>query len=255
MTKRMLVLSLCLLLLQSHFATAQWSVFDEPAALQRATLWIEEAAQWAESISRQVEQIEATYNVILQQVKQYETMVQNLQRIPEGLNFVEVVSTWGSQLARLFGSTTMIGYNLDQVMAQFTALYEDVGTLSTPADVFTLRQRLLSGRMEASAMTVSVTSLQGNLSELYGRICALLGGSITVAGNLDIQQIQAQQNGLMQQQLQAIAAMQATHARNTAQGQAEQAVLERVQLQAIQGAMGSAAPLGEPQGTLPRFHW
>jgi P-type conjugative transfer protein TrbJ len=256
MMRRILTVSFVMLLLTSQPSWAQWAVEDAAALAQRTGIWLAEEAKWIESIAEQVREVEATYNVIIQQVKQYETMVQNLQRIPEGLNFVEVVSTWGTQLSRLFSSATMIGYHIDQVMTQFTELYENLGTLGTPADVIALRQRLLSGRMEASAMTVSVTSLQGNLSELYGRICALLGGSITVAGNLDIQQIQAQQNGLMQQQLQAIAAMHATHARNTAQAQAEQVTIERLQLQAIQGAMRDDTPTTfTPQGKLPRVGW
>jgi hypothetical protein len=73
---------------------------------------------------------------------------------------------------------------------------------------------------------------------------------------VNIQQIQAMQNGLIQHTLESMATMQATHARNTAQYQAEQAALERLQLQAIQGAMGSATPPPfTPQGAFHRFSW
>jgi hypothetical protein len=253
--KRGSILVLVLLLGGAGVTSAQWAVEDLGAVAQRAALWIEEALQWAESLSRQAQEIEATYNIIVQQVRHYELMLRDFQRIPDVLNFVEIVTTWGGQLAGLFNQATMMGYNLSNVRAQFTALYENLGTLSTPAEVFTLRERLLSGRMEASQMTVQVTAIQGNLSELYGRICALLAGSITAAGNLEIQQIQAQQNGLLHQQMQAITAIQATHARNTAQHEAEEASMERLRLMATQGAMRDDTPAFTPQGKLPVMRW
>jgi P-type conjugative transfer protein TrbJ len=248
-------LALVLLLGVTPAAQAQWSVIDEAAGLQRTLIWAEEAVQWAESLANQVKEIEATYNVIYRQIEQYETMIRNLQRLPEGLNFTEVVNQWASTLAGLLGNANIVSYDLNVVLSQFDALYRNVGSLQAGRDVLAVRQRLLTGRMQASQITVQVTAIQGNLVDLYSRICALLSGSFLAQGNLDIQQVQAQQNGLIQHTLQTMATMQATHARNTAQYYAEQATLEQLQLQAIQGAMGSAAPLGEPQGALPKFHW
>jgi hypothetical protein len=127
--------------------------------------------------------------------------------------------------------------------------------MGTAQDVFTLRTRLLSARTEASAMTVQVTAIQSQMTEMYSRMCALLQGAYTAEGALNIEQVQAMQLGIIQHTQEAQAVIQATHARNTAQAQAEQAAIERLQLQAIDGAMGSAAPLGEPQGKLPNFRW
>jgi hypothetical protein len=193
--------------------------------------------------------------VIVNQIKQYETMVQNLQRIPEGVNILQVVAQWGNQITGLLGTARIITYNLDNVMTQFTALYQDLGVLQTSADIVSVRNRLLSGRMEASQTTVQVTAIQANLTDLYSRMCALLDAAYTAHGNLDIQQIQAMQLGLVQHTLESSAAMQATHARNTAQYHAEQVAIERMQLQALQGAHGSIPEFTTPQGKLPRFHW
>lgn len=255
MRTRLCALSLCLVLTWHTGAAAQWAVHDAPAFARDAAQWVEEAAQWAHSIASEVKQVEAQYNIIIRQIEQTETMIRNLQRIPEGLNFLEVITVMGNKVTALLNGATIMSYDVERVVGQFDSLYQQVGVLSNPQEVLAWRQRLLNGRMEASQVTVQVTAIKAQLTELYTRICALLSGSWTAQGNLDIQQIQAQQNGFIQHTLETIAAMQAAHARNTAQYQAEQAALERVQLQAIQGAMGSAAPLGTPQGTLPRFHW
>jgi hypothetical protein len=105
-------------------------------------------------------------------------------------------------------------------------------------------------------MTVQVTAIKANLTELYSRMCALLDGAYISQGNLDINQVQAMQLGLIQHTLESQATMQAAQARNTAQSQAEDAALERVRLQAIESAMRDATPATfTPHGHLPRVGW
>jgi conjugal transfer/entry exclusion protein len=232
-------------------AQAQWAVVDVAAIAQS----LENTVQTAAVVANTAQSVQNEYNIIVQQIEQYKTMVKNLQRLPEGLNVLDAVRGWSNQITGLLGNANIISYNLDQVGAQFDRLYQQIGTLQNPADVLALRQRLLGARLEASQMTVQVTAIKANLTELYSRMCALLDGAYTSQGNLDIQQVQAMQLGLIQHTMESQATMQAAQARNTAQYQAEQVTIERIQIQSIQGAMGAAAPLGEPQGKLPRFHW
>ena len=79
------MLSLGLLLVWTAAAPAQWAVHDGISFARDAAQWVEEAAQWASSLAHQAQEIENTYNIIVYQIKQYETMIQNLQRIPDGL--------------------------------------------------------------------------------------------------------------------------------------------------------------------------
>jgi hypothetical protein len=252
---RILVISLCVLVLSAPYASAQWIVEDPAAIAQRAAIWAQEAAQWIESIANQAREIQATYNVIRQQILLFNQIAQDFQRLPDALNFTTDLLAFAGQVTGLLDSASMVGYDLDRVIGQFDSLYQQLGILQTHGDVFTLRHRLLAGRMEASAMTVKMTAIKTNLVELYTRICSLLSGSVIAHGNLDSAQIAAQQAGLMQHTLETMAAMQATHARNTAQGQAEQAVIERLQLQAIEGAMRDTTPEFTPQGHLPVVRW
>lgn len=246
---------LVLLLLAQRPAEGQIPVTDGAAAGQRLAIWIEEEFKWAQSLANQVKEIEATYNVIVQQVKQYETMVQNLKRLPEGWDLIQAITGWSTQLAGLLSTARMLGYNLSTVQGQFGTLYLQVGALGTAGDVLVLRHKLLDGRMEAAQMAATITAQQETLGQLATRMCSLLNAAETANGNLDMLQINALQNGLLQQTLEAQLAVQATHARQDAQQQAEDGALERVRMQAIQGAMGNAEPLGEPQGALPKFHW
>ena len=236
-------------------ARAQWAVEDAAALAQRTGIWIQEAAQWGQSLKNQVDSITNEYNIILQQIAQYETMVKNLQRIPQGLNFFDIIQYYGNQVNGLLGNANMLSFNLDQSVRQFDSLYNQVAPLTSAEGVLALRTKLLNGRMEASGMSVQVTSIKQNLMDLYTRICALLTGSTQAQGNLDHQQVIAQQNGLMQQTMATMATMQAVNARLFAQGVAENVALERLSLEAIQGAMGSAADYDPVNGKLPKMSW
>lgn len=249
--RRILMSSLLSVLIVAPVAQAQWAVIDVAGIAQA----LETTVQTAAVVANTAKEVEAQYNIILNQVKQVEWMIQQAQRIPEGLNLLDTVTLWSNQLTGLLGNANIVSYNIDTVMGQFNHLYAELGTLTNADDVLALRQRLLAGRMEASQMTVQVTAIKQHLTELYTRICALLSGSWTAHGALDSAQIAHQQNGLMQYTLETIATMQAAHARNTAQYQAEQAAIERLQLQAIEGAMRDDTPAFTPQGKLPRFAW
>jgi hypothetical protein len=110
--QRALVLSLCLVLLSAPYSQAQWSVYDAPASVQRAGIWVEEAIQWAASIANQAKEIEAQYNIIYRQVEQTEIMLRDLRRIPEGLNIFEAVTLWSQALTGLLSNATMLSYNI-----------------------------------------------------------------------------------------------------------------------------------------------
>jgi conjugal transfer/entry exclusion protein len=253
--RRVLTLTLVLYLsVGTQFGYAQWAVHDAPSFARDAAQWIEEAIQWATSIGNQVKEIEATYNVIYQEIEQYKLMILNLERLPEQFNVFDVVTSLGNQITGLFKGATMVSYNLGQVVSQFDAMYERIGTLATPAEVFTLRQKWLAGRNEASKVTVQVTAIQSNLSELYQRLCSLLTAAQQSRGNLEIQQVQSQQLGLVQHTLSTQAAMAATHARLIAQQQAEDAALERVKMEAWEGAIKQIDHSGyTPQVRPPSF--
>jgi P-type conjugative transfer protein TrbJ len=96
-------------------AWGQWLVEDVNVGVQTTLTAIQSvmtAANTAAMYVRQGEQIINEYNVILNQIKQYETMVKNLARLPEGLNFFDTISAWGTTLTGLLGQANAIGYTL-----------------------------------------------------------------------------------------------------------------------------------------------
>ena len=255
MRRRALVMTLGLLLLSTSASWGQWAVEDAAALAQRAGIWLQEAAQWAQSLTNQAQEIQNTYNVLVNQVKQINLAIQDLQRIPAGLNFMTDIQQLSGRITNLMGVAQGMSFQLNQSSQQFTQLYQQSAGLGSVQQVYQTRQAMLQSRLQAAQAAVQMQSIQTNLSDVMTRLCNLLTGSWTASGNLDSQQIAAQQRGLqmvMEQQQQAMAA---TSQRLEAQRQAEDVVIDQFRFAAIQGAMGTATPMGAPQGALPTFHW
>src|SRR5215831_15122774 len=180
------------------------------------------------------QQVINTYNVILNQIKQIENQVKNLQRMPQGLNFTDDMRLLGSKVTGLLGQANTVSFELDQATKQFDTLYRQAATVASTGDILALRQQMLGARMEASGMAVQMQSVRQNLTDVYTRLCNLLNGSWGASGNLDSQQIAAQQQALVLSTLQQTQALQATAARLEAQRQAEEVVLEQLRLKHLQ---------------------
>src|SRR5262245_11409334 len=124
--RRIAILSLCLGVwfgFDHQGSEAQWLVEDAAALAQRTGIWAQEAAQWAQSLGNQVKEIQAQYNIILNQIKQVEWMVQQSQRIPAGMNILNDITLWSNQLTGLLGNANIISYNMTNVVGEFDHLY------------------------------------------------------------------------------------------------------------------------------------
>lgn len=249
------LLASCGLLALTPPAEAQWPVTDAAALTQRTVIWIQEAARWVQSLSNQAQQIEQTYNVIVNQVRQIENQVKNLQRLPKGLNFMDDIRLYSGQITGILSTANALSFQLDQATKDFERLYKDTQTLLSPQQLLQTRQQMLAGRREMAGMAVQVQSIQTNMTDVYTRLCNLLSGSFAAIGNLDSQQIAAQQRGLQAYQTQQTQAMAATIQRLEAMHQAEEVWLEQQRLLALQGAMGRVETTVAPQGKLPDPHW
>ncbi len=245
----MLVL-LCLLV-HGQGAFAQWAVVDAGDIAQN-TITAVNSAKIAIDTGQQVIN---TYNVILNQIKQIENQVKNLQRLPQGLNFVQDISLFGSKVTGLLGQANTVSFELDQATKQFDTLYRQAATVASTGDILALRQQMLGARMEASSMAVQMQSVRQNLTDVYTRLCNLLSGSWGASGNLDSQQIAAQQQALVLSTLQNTQALHATAARLEAQRQAEEVVLEQLRLKHLQELNTPMAPYVGGNGKLVTYTW
>jgi hypothetical protein len=197
--------------------------------------------------ARQIEQtaveIENQYNIILYQIRQWETMVANLKRLPDGLNFLDTINLWGQQIDGLLSQSAGMSFTLEAAMGQFDVLYRRAASLN-PQALLAQRQTLLNSRLEASSTAIRVQAIRTNVSNLYTRLCALLNGSWTAHGNLDSQQILAQQNGLLLHSQQATQALLASAQRLEAQRHAEQVLFQQQALQ-FHRQSTTLAPIGD----------
>jgi P-type conjugative transfer protein TrbJ len=166
-----------------------------------------EILQEVQIYERQFEQLRAAWTQIENQVHQLEAALKNLQRIPENLNFVDIISGKGAELLQLLNATEGLSFTLDQATQQFSEHYTQLVCQSTTADIQTAYAEMRKLQMGNTKSAVQLQSIQTHVVEAFARLCSLVAGSVMAQGNLDILQIQAQQAALAtQQQAQAEAA-------------------------------------------------
>ena len=244
-----------------QIAEAQFgaSVVVDPTNLVQNTVSainsVSTAANTAASYIRQGEQLINEYNQIRLAISQYETMVRNLKRLPEGLNMVDTVLAYGNKLTGLLNGTNSISYDLDEATRQFQELYEEAGAVAS-GDLRQVRERFLRARMQASGTAIQVQSIKANMSEMFSRLCALLDGSWSKAeGNFDAQQIAHQQHALTLTTLQQIQALQLTADRLKAQREAEDVALQRLKQRVQDEFLKPLPAYTAEQGALPTWGW
>jgi P-type conjugative transfer protein TrbJ len=186
---------------------AQLAVHDPGNTAQSIINTARELVQQAQIYERQFEQLRAAWTQIENQVHQLEAALKNLQRIPDGLNFVEIISGKGAELLQLLNATEGLAFTLDQATQQFSEHYTQLVCQSTTADIQAAYAEMRKLQMGSTKSAVQLQSIQTHVIEAFARLCSLVSGSVLAQGNLDILQIQAQQTALAtQQQAQAEAA-------------------------------------------------
>jgi conjugal transfer/entry exclusion protein len=83
-------------------------------------------------------------------------------------------------------------------------------------------------QMGSTKSAIQLQSIQSNVMDAFARLCALVAGSVQAQGNLDVQQIQAQQAALVAQQHAQAGAAQAASDRVRALHEAERMVKEEI---------------------------
>jgi P-type conjugative transfer protein TrbJ len=236
---------------------AQWAVLDGSNLVQNTVTAfnsVATAANTANAYIRQGQQLINEYNIILRQISQLETMVKNLQRLPEGLNFFQTVQAYGSKLTSLLGQANALSYQLDQATKDFQKLYVEVDAVSQ-GDLRRVQKRFLDARMQASGVSVQVQSIQTNVGDMFTRLCSLLDGSWRAQGNLDSHQLAAQQQALQTTTLQQLQVLQATAYRLQAQRQAEDAALEKLRLKVLDQFTAPVPDYIGGGGFLPTYYY
>lgn len=227
------LLALLTLLLRCQFASAQWLVEDAINLVQNSMT----AINTAQSVKHE-------YDLVVGQIEQLANDVRNLARIDASLNYFDVITSYGNNIATLLGHAQMLSYDLTQATAQFDALYQQLSLTASPADLLMQRRQMLTARLQASRMAVQMQSIRTNVQDVYGRLCSLLDGSWRASGNLDSAQLAAQQQALLTHSQQMAQAMLATSQRLEAQRQAEDVVLQQAAIQAYMQAT-TLAPVGQ----------
>jgi hypothetical protein len=255
--QRILVVTLALCLSLAQMSQAQWEVSDSGALAQRAAIWAQEALQWAQSLANQAKEIEAQYNIILNQIKQIEWMVEQSQRIPEGLNLMQDMSLFSSRLLGLMSTAGGLSFNLEQATSSFTTFYKRTLTITQTPEVLAARTQFLANRMQAAQLAVQTQAIQTHLSEMASKMCALLSGAWTAHGALDSAQIAAQQRALLMAVHQQTQATAAAAQRLEAQHQAEEIVQEQLDVEATQSAFRDKHERSQVTlpGAVPRLKW
>lgn len=206
---------------QAQFA----AIVNDPVHTAQSVLnTAKQIAQQVQAYERQYEQLRAAWTQIQNQVKQIETALKNLERIPKELNFVDLIALKGNELTRLLDATEGLSFTLLTAVKQFEDTYTKLVCTSTTPEIQAAYERMYKLQMGNAKSAVQLQSIQANVVEAFTRLCALVSGSVLAQGNLDIQQIQAQQAAMAAQQRAQADAAQAAAERMRALHEAERIV-------------------------------
>jgi P-type conjugative transfer protein TrbJ len=194
--KKALAAGILVSLLSYSTSSAQWAVHDAPSNLQRTLESIKDLAQQGLAYERQAEQLYAAYTQITHQIEQIAMMAQNLARIPDGLNFLDLILLKGNELTGLLNATEGLSFNLNQAMQQYQTSYAQFNCQMTAPQVRDAMAQLKIMEMQTNKTSIQLQSISANITDAFARLCSLLNGSFFAKGNLDSQQIAAQQAAL-----------------------------------------------------------
>ncbi len=225
------------------------AIADVEAALNSAT----EVINSYTKIANQYTQIANQHTQIANQVQQIAHQVQNLDTFA-GSSITQLLGV-STQIATTLGQAQGVWFHLTQATAQFDALYPAVTTVMKADALLTMRQQWVQHRRSAAATGVKVQAISHHLQTMATHLSQLLSHASGAKGNLAIQQVRAQQEGLTQALLLQIQHILAGNGRLDAQRGAEEATLQDATLQEIGTAFAPLPAYSGGQGALIHYQW
>ncbi len=247
--KRVTLVSLALLLGHCAVVAAQFAVIDAADVVQNTMT----AVNSVKTAVNTAQQVVNEYNMIRNQVDQIANQVKNLQHFD--LNETQRLLSLGNAITGTLRQAQGVSFELAQATRQFDTLYPRIQQQLSAAQIMSMRLQWLEQRRQAAAVGIQVQSVTQNLQDMSTQVGTLLTSAATAQGNLDINQIQAQQQGITQGILLQTQQMQAGNARALSQQQAEDAVLDATALQAMDHAMTPLPDYAGGRGALMHFRW
>jgi P-type conjugative transfer protein TrbJ len=222
---RLIVVGGTLLVLWGTPAPAQWAVFDA-STFGQATISaandVKTAYNTAQSVLHEAEMVK-------QQLAMVTNQVTNLQRLPTSI--VQDVLGLGQQVSGVLKGSQGVGFDLSSSMRRFDQAYGALQGTGSSAQAFAVQQGWIDQRRAATGTAIQTQSIASDLSQRFAQLCALLGQSLSVKGNLDALQLAHQQQALAQATALQSQQMQAARDRLATQDAAEKMVLDQARLQ------------------------
>ncbi len=254
--KRLITLSLVGLLTTSSVVTATVPVVDAGNIVQStisAIADVETAIQAAMEVVNQYTQIANEYTQIYNQAKQIANQLQNLEKF-DGNSISQLLQV-STQIATTLGQAQGVGFDLSQATAQFDQLYPKVEAVMEAGKLLTMRQQWVQHRRSAASTGMQVQAVSQNLQSMATNLSQLLSKASGATGNLQIQQVQAQQQGLTQAMLMQIQQLLAGNGRLDAQRGAQEAAVEEESLKQIDKAFKPMPEYTGGNGKLMHYKW
>jgi len=249
MQNRRATLTVALLFLVAPRAWGQWAVIDGSNLLQNTMT----AFNSVKTAVNTAQQVVNEYTMIRNQIDQIANQVKNLQHFD--LDDTQRLLSLGNAITGTLRQAQGVSFELAQATRQFDTLYPRLQQQMSAAQILTMRLEWLTQRRQAASVGIQVQSITQDLQNMYTQVGTLLTSAATAQGNLDINQIQAQQQGITQGILLQTQQLMAGSARAATQQQAEEAVLEAAALHAQQQAMTPIPDYQGGRGKMWHFSW
>lgn len=236
------LLCLCLLAAPTLARASGLPVVDVGAIAQAAVQYKQDLLGYAKQLEQYRQQVEAYKRQGEQLYYDYQSVVQGAKNLAS-LDIRKAESLLGAlgqvqdQLYSKLGQIDSLGYRASQVWSQAQGLYPRIQGVLDGDQQRALRLQWSEVKRESARIsleTQAIKETQGQVRQQWQRV---LGYAQSAEGNVQVQQVGIQAQGLLGVQLQAIEQQLATQAREQSQRALEEAATVEMEQAAITRAM------------------
>ena len=240
-----------LLVLPTLGQAASLPVIDIGAITQAITQYRTMLQQYVEQLKQTQQGIDQIKNQMQQSQYAYDQVQQGIKNL-QHLDINNAGSLWslGQQLQDKLRQADLITYDASRAYGQAQQFYGKVSGMVSGPQLRQMQRQWAGVQREAGQVGVAVEAIRQQQADLMVRQRDLLNKAASAKGNLDIQQAQAQLQGLQSQQLHSIENQLATMGRAQAVQTLEEAVMKEATAAALEQASGTITISAQPAGRL-----
>jgi hypothetical protein len=249
MTRKRLLIALAVVLALPQVGQAQWAVVDASAIQQLLLQYRTQLTQYTTQLQQYKNQVDQLKNQLEQVYYAYMTVQQGITNLKQlNLNRAEDLLRLGNELQRKLSEAEYIGYTAQRAWNQAQNVYPQIQRVLSAPQQRQLQRQYAAVQRDAARVGILTQAMSQDQQAYQNYWADLMAKAQAAQGNLEIQQVQAQGQGLLGSQLLAIQQQLATQAREQSQRSLKEAGETELEQNALEATGKTLDTTYAPQG-------